>query len=248
MGQDWAKKRLDDSPRHQEWIEVKNGSRTVKCFVVYPERKDKTKVVLVIHEIMGLTDWAMGVADQLAEHGYIAIAPDFLSGMGPNGGRTKDFKDVSAVREAISGIQSDQVIGDLNAAFEYAKKIPSGNGKIAVTGFCWGGSQTFRYATAQSGLVGAFPFYGTAPVDGQLLAKIACPVFGFYGGDDDRVTATTEDTAKLMKENNKKYEKTVYEGAGHGFMRSGEQPDAKEANKKARDAAWKRLLELLAKS
>src|SRR5687767_11053772 len=91
--QDWAKKRLEASPRHQEWVELKNGSRTVKAFVVYPEKKDKAPVVVIIHEIMGLTDWVQGVADQLAEKGYIAIAPDFLSGMAPNGGRTIDFAD-----------------------------------------------------------------------------------------------------------------------------------------------------------
>jgi carboxymethylenebutenolidase len=245
--QDWAKKRLADSPRHQEWVDLKNGSRTVKAFVVYPERKDKAPVVLVIHEIMGMTDWVQSVADQLAEKGYIAIAPDFLSGMGPSGGRTDSFADVGKVREAISTLPQSQITGDLNAAFEYSKKLPSSNGKISVGGFCWGGTQAFHYATQQPGLSAAFVFYGTAPTDETLLSKIKAPVYGFYGGNDNRVNATIPTSEKSMKTVGKSYEPVTYEGAGHGFMRAGEMPDAQEANKKAREEAWKRWLEILAK-
>lgn len=244
--QEWAKKRLEASPRHQEWVELKNGSRTVKAFVVYPERKDKAPVVIVIHEIFGLTDWAQSVADQLAEHGFIAIAPDLLSGMAPGGGRSVDFPAGKA-NEAVSSLPPDQVTGDLNAACDYAKTIPSGNGKLAVMGFCWGGSQTFRFATNRSDLSAAMPFYGTAPTDTAALGKISSPVYGFYGGNDSRVTSTVEPTTKAMKEAGKSYEPTVYDGAGHGFMRAGEQPEPSEDNKKAHDAAWKRVLEILGK-
>jgi carboxymethylenebutenolidase len=243
--QDWAKKRLTDSPRHQEWVDLKNGSRTVKCFVVYPEKKDKATVVVLIHEIMGLTDWVMSVADQLAEKGYIAIAPDFLSGMAPNGGRTIDFADVNAAREAISALPPAQVTGDLNAACDYGLKIPAANGKIAVGGFCWGGTQTFRFATNRAYLKAAFVFYGTGPDAG--FEKIASPVYGFYGGNDNRVNATIPGSEKAMKDAGKKYEPKIYEGAGHGFMRAGEAPDASPENKKARDEGWKRWLEILAK-
>jgi carboxymethylenebutenolidase len=245
--QDWAKKRLADSPRHQEWVELKNGSRTVKAFVVYPEKKEKATVVVLIHEIMGLTDWVQGVADQLAEKGYIAIAPDFLSGMGPGGGRTESFADVGKAREAISALPPAQVTGDLNAACDYAKKIPSANGKVAVGGFCWGGTQTFRYATNRADLAAAFVFYGTGPSEPDAIAKITRPVYGFYGGNDNRVNATIPDSEKLMKDAGKTYEPVIYDGAGHGFMRAGEQPDAQEANKKARETAWKRWLEILGK-
>ncbi len=245
--QDWAKKKLDASPRHQEWVELQNGSRKVKAFVVYPERKDKAPVVLLIHEIMGMTDWVQATADEFAAQGYIAIAPDFLSGMGPNGGRTDSIGDLSKVREAISMLPPDQITGDLNAAFDYAKKIPSANGKVAVAGFCWGGGQSFRYATNQPGLSAAFVFYGTPPTEPDAIARIKAPVYGFYGGNDNRVDATIPDAEKLMKAASKKYEPIVFEGAGHGFMRAGEQPDAQEANKKARDAAWKRILEVLSK-
>jgi carboxymethylenebutenolidase len=245
--QDWAKKRLEDSPRHQEWISVKSGERTLKLFVVYPERKTKTPVVLVIHEIFGLSEWAMSVADQLAEQGYVAIAPDFLSGMGPGGGRSNSFTDVTDAREAVSGLVPAQVIADLNAAADYAKTIPSSNGRLAVAGFCWGGSKSFEFATARPDLAAAFVFYGIGPQDPATLAKIKCPVYGFYGGNDNRVTSTVEGSQTAMKAQAKTFEGVVFDGAGHGFMRAGEQPNPDEDNKRARDAAWARWLAVLAK-
>src|SRR5438270_10627107 len=136
--QDWAKARLEKSSRHGEWVEFKSGERTVKAFVVYPERKEKAPVVLVIHEIFGLTDWVRGVCDQLAENGVIAIAPDLLSG--------QNFSDVDGARKAISALPKEQVQGDLDAASEYALKLPAANGVLAVCGFCWGGGVTFAYA------------------------------------------------------------------------------------------------------
>ncbi|HVL39254.1 MAG TPA: dienelactone hydrolase family protein [Fimbriimonadaceae bacterium] len=247
QGQDWAKKRLEESPRHQEWVDLKAGSRTVKAFVVYPEKKDKATVVVLIHEIMGLTDWVQSVADQLAERGYIAIAPDFLSGMGPGGGRTVDFPDAGKAREAMSALPGAQVTGDLHAAVEYGKSIPSANGKVAVAGFCWGGTQSFRFATERGDLDAAFVFYGSGPTEPGAIAKIKAPVYGFYGGNDNRVNATIPESEKLMSAAGKKYEPVIYEGAGHGFMRAGEQPDAQAANSKARDQAWRRWLDLLMK-
>lgn len=247
LAQDWAKERVNASPRHQEWVELKSGARTVKCFVVYPEKKEKATVVVLIHEIMGMTDWVMSVADQLAEHGYIAVAPDFLSGMGPGGGRTDAFEDVGKVREAISGLAPAQVLSDLDAACDYGKRIPAANGILAVAGFCWGGTQSFQFATHRKDLAAAFPFYGSGPKDPAAIAKISCPVYGFYGGNDNRVNATIPDSEKLMKAAGKSYEPVLYEGAGHGFMRSGDQPGAEAANKSGRDAGWKRWLDLLAK-
>jgi carboxymethylenebutenolidase len=244
--QDWAKKKLDASNRHQEWVTVKNGAREVKCFVVYPERKDKAPVVVLIHEIMGMSDWVESVADELAAAGYIAIAPDLLSGMGPNGGRTDSFADLQHIREAISGLPSAQVVGDLNAVCDYGKKIDSANGKLAVAGFCWGGGQSFNFATARPDLSAAFVFYGTPPA-ADAMAKIHCPVYGFYGGMDNRVSSTVPKARDDMKAAGKTYEAVIYEGAGHGFMRTGQQPDADAANKKARDAAWSKVLDVLGK-
>ncbi len=245
--QDWAKEKVNASPRHQEWVELKNGNRKVKAFVVYPERKTKAPVVVLIHEIFGMSDWVQLVADQLAEAGYIAVAPDLLSGMGPNGGRTSDFPDVGKVREAISALPPDQITGDLNAACDYAKKIPSANGKIAVAGFCWGGYQTFRFATNRSDLKAAFAFYGMGPTETLDVKRIKAPVYGFYGGNDERVTSTVPATEKIMKANGKAYFPEIFDGAGHGFMRAGQQPNPLEANEKARNAAWKKMLGVLGK-
>src|SRR5580765_1510962 len=161
--QDWAKARLEKSPRHGEWVTVKHGDREVKCFITYPEVKDKATAVIVIHEIFGLSDWVRGVTDQLAEAGYIAIAPDLLSGAAPGGGGTKELGSSDAVRKAISLLPSDQITADLNAVADYVGKLPSCNGHIAVGGFCWGGAQTFRYATNNKELKGAFVFYGVGP-------------------------------------------------------------------------------------
>ncbi|MBS1715125.1 MAG: dienelactone hydrolase family protein [Armatimonadetes bacterium] len=243
--QDWAKKKLEASGRHQEWVSVKHGDRTLKCFVVYPESKGKATVVVLIHEIMGLTDWVMSVADELAAEGFIAIAPDFLSGMGPGGGRSDAFEDVGKAREAVSGLPAAQVRADLDAAVEYGKTLDSSNGKAAVAGFCWGGSRSFQYATERQDLGAAFVFYGTGPRDEKSVEAIKAPVYGFYGGNDNRVTSTVEESSSLMKAAGKTYSSDVYEGAGHGFMRSGQQPDAQEANKKARDAAWAKMLQIL---
>lgn len=244
--QDWALKRLNDSPRHHEWVAVKSGDRTVQAFVVYPEVKEKVPVVLVIHENRGLNDWARSLADQVAEAGYIAVAPDLLSGMGPEGGKTSDFADTNAARDAIYKLTPEQVAADLDAVAEYAKRIPASNGALAVSGFCWGGSQTWKVAARRSDLEAAFVFYGT-PDEADAMKNISCPVYGFYGENDERVNATIEGSKTQMEAAAKSYEPVIYDGAGHGFMRSGEEPDASEANAKAREDAWERWKKLLGK-
>ena len=157
--QDWARQRLAKSPRHQEWVKVKNGTREVNSFVVYPEVKNKATAVVVIHEIFGMSDWVQSLTDQLAEAGYIAIAPDLLSGMGANGGGTSSL-DRQGVGKAIQSLPPDQITADLNAVADYVSKLPAANGKVVVTGYCWGGSQSFRYATNNPNIKAAFVFYG----------------------------------------------------------------------------------------
>ena len=244
--QDWAKAALQKSSRHREWVEVKHDGRTVQTFVVYPESKDKAPVVLIIHEIFGMTDWVQDLADQVAAAGYIAVAPDLLSGMGPNGGRSDSLQG-DAATEAVSKLNPDQVTADLNAAADYAKKIPASNGKLFVDGFCWGGGQTFRFATSRPDLSAAFVFYGPPPGK-DAMVKIKAPVYGFYAGNDARIDATIPDTVAAMKTAGKTYEPVTYDGAGHGFMRAGEAPDANDANKKARADSWARWKTLLAKN
>lgn len=245
LAQDWARERVEKSPRHREWITVKHDGRAVETFVVYPESKDKRPVVLVIHEIFGMTDWVQDLADQLAEAGYIAVAPDLLSGMGPNGGRSSDFAQGKTM-EAVSHLNPDQVTADLNAVADYALKIPAANGKLFVAGFCWGGGQSFRFATNRRDLSAAFVFYGPPP-QADAMARIKAPVYGFYAGNDARIGATIPDTREQMKAAGKTFDPVTYDGAGHGFMRAGEAPDASDANRKARDDSWARWKSLLEK-
>jgi len=245
FGQPHVRERLEKSPRHHEWIRLQHGDRTVHAYLVYPERKQKTPVIVVIHENRGLTDWVRSVADQVAEAGYIAIAPDLLSGMAPGGGKTSDFPSEDAAREGISRLPPDQVTADLDAVVDYARKIPASTGKVAVAGFCWGGSQAFRFATNRADLAAVYVFYGGGPDSAEAVARIRAPVYGFYGGNDARVNATIPTSEKLMKAAGKFYEPVVYEGAGHGFMRTGEEPDALAENRRARQQAWERWKTLL---
>ena len=187
QAQQWAKERLEKSPRHQEWVDIKYGNRTVHAFVVYPEVKSKAPAVLVIHEIFGLTDWAREAADEVAAAGYVAIAPDLLSGDGPQGGDSSEFASQDDAVKAVSTLNPDRVTADLNAAADYVEKLPAANGKLAVTGFCWGGGQSFRFATNRHDLSAAFVFYGPPPKD---LSAVTAPVYGFYAGNDARIGAT----------------------------------------------------------
>jgi len=237
--QDWAKAQLAKSPRHREWVKVKYGNREVNSLVIFPEVKKKATAVVVIHEINGLSDWVQQLTDELAEAGYIAIAPDLLSSMGPNGGGTADVatKGGNAVGQAIRDLPPDQITADLNAVADYVSKLPAANGKVAVTGYCWGGTQSFRFAMNRPTLKAAFVFYGSTPgsnaqgqpyaIDKAALARITAPVYGFYADNDMRVNATIPPTVEAMKALKKKYDPVTYAGAGHGFMRAGE-PNAPE--------------------
>jgi carboxymethylenebutenolidase len=245
--QDWAKERVDNSPRRKETAMVQAGDRTVHSFVVYPLVEEKVTAVIVIHENQGLTDWVRSAADQVAEAGYVAIAPDLLSGMAPNGGGTAAFPNRDAINRAFSELTPEQITENLNAVADYALKLPETNGKIAVAGFCWGGMQSFAFATNRKDLAAAFVFYGTGPETAEEIARIQSPVYGFYGGNDNRVNATLDDSAALMKAAGKIFEPVIYEGAGHAFMRAGEDPAGSAVNKKAREAAWTRWKALLAK-
>ncbi len=238
---------LSSSPRHHEWVEVKSGARSVRAFIAYPESSQKATAVVVIHENKGLTNWVRSVADQLAAAGYLAIAPDLLSGTGPGGGNTDAFATVDDATKAIGQLEPEQVTADLNAVADYVLKLPVANGKLAVGGFCWGGAQTFRFATDRKDLKAGFVFYGSAPESKEALARITAPVYGFYGGEDARITAAVPQVTAMMKELAKKYDPVIYDGATHGFLRKAqEEPQASEADKKAAAAAWERWKKLLA--
>ncbi|MBX3416048.1 MAG: dienelactone hydrolase family protein [Pirellulaceae bacterium] len=244
-GQDWAREKVEQSPRHGEWVKIKIGEREVESFVIFPEVADRAQAVVVIHEIFGLTDWVRGVGDDLAAAGYIAVCPDLLSGAGPNGGGTSSFEKVEDARRAIGALDPDQITSDLNGAVDYAAGLAACNGQVAVMGFCWGGSQAFRFATNNEKILVALPFYGSGPTEPKAIAKISAPVHGFYGGNDARVNATIPQSEALMREAEKSYTVHLYDGAGHGFMRAGEAPDASDPNRSARKQAWEKVLEIL---
>src|SRR5438270_10659277 len=161
---DFGKDRLNNSPRHGEWVDIKSGDRTIKAFVVYPERKDKAPVVLVIQEIFGLTDWLRSLCDELAENGVIAIAPDFLNG--------QKFEDADDASKAVSAVTQEQVKAVLDATADYALQIPACNGTLAVCGFCRGGGWAFTYANINSKLKATYSFYGAPPATPEQVANI----------------------------------------------------------------------------
>ena len=247
LAQDWAKSALEKSPRHREYVPLKHGDRTVQAFVVYPEVSHKAPVVVMIFEIFGLSDWAKLMADEIAAQGFIVVAPDLLTGFGPNGGGSDSFASQDATTKAVSGLDAGVITADLDAAADYGKKLPSANGKLFVTGFCWGGGKSFAYATHRHDLSAAFVFYGPPPSNDDLKG-VTAPVYGFYAGNDARITATVPATTDAMKALGKKYEAVTYDGAGHGFMRAGQAPDATPANKAAYEQGFKRMIELITKT
>jgi carboxymethylenebutenolidase len=238
---------LSNSPRHQEWVEIDNNGKKIHTWVVYPQKSEKAKVVVLIHENKGLTDWVRNLADQVAAEGNIAVAPDLLSGFSEKEQKTSDFASEDAARTAIGQLKKEVVASDLAAVTAYAKKIESSNGKVVSAGFCWGGSQSFALATTSKDLSVALVFYGSAPENKNEYTNISVPVYGFYGENDERINSTLPKTTQYMSEFKKPFESVIYPGAGHAFMRLGEDKTGEVANQTARDAAWLRMKEILQK-
>lgn len=211
----------------------------VSTWVTYPERAGPAPVVLVIHEIFGLTDWVRGVADQLAAEGFIAVAPDLLSGMGPNDGGTESLGDRDNVVATIRTLESDERTRRLDAVRAYALEIPAASGRLGSVGFCWGGTASFAYAVSQPELDAAVVYYGTSPEAPDRFARITAPVLGHYGEDDERVNATIPRAEAAMGDG-QSFESHLYPGAGHGFLRA--QESRAGANLRAAEQAWSRTL------
>ena len=238
--------RLDQSPRHHEWVDIPtDAGRTVRAYVAYPQVSHPTLAVVIIHENRGLNEWARSVTDQVAEAGYVAIAPDLLSGNDPGEGGTERFTSSDAAREVIYKLPPQQVLSDLDAVVSHVRELKATTSKVVVAGFCWGGSQSFRYAGHSADIEAAFVFYG-GPPNPEAMKTIQAPVYGFYGGNDHRITASVPDVSATMRELGNEYDPVIYEGAGHAFMRGGESRDATPANRQARSEAWQRFKALLA--
>jgi len=238
-------KTLSASPRHQEWIEVDNNGKKIQTWVVYPQKSDKSKVVLLIHENRGLNDWVRNLADQVASEGYIAVAPDLLSGFSDTYKRTTDFPTEDAAIKALGSLDPKLVTEDIQAVAKYAKTISAANGQIVAAWFCWGGSQAFKFATASNDITAALVFYGSAPTNPEEFKNITVPVYGFYGSNDERINSTLPKTIEYMSAAQKKFEPITYSGAGHAFMRLGEDMNPLTSNQQARWEAWERMKTIL---
>lgn len=231
---------LASSPRHGEWVEVDAGADgAVAAWLVYPERATAAPVVVVVHEIFGLTDWIRSVADAFAAEGFIAIAPDLLSGKGPDGGGTSSLE---APTRTIRDLDPGEVERRLDAVAAHATALPAATDRFGVVGFCWGGSTSFRYATVQPRLSAAIVYYGGSPPE-ENLAKLAVPVLGLYGGDDARVNATIEPARVTLAATGMRYDVTIFDGAGHGFLRAQDSEERAAANSAAALAAWASTVE-----
>lgn len=237
-----AMDRLNKSPRHGEWVTVDAGKGDmVDAWLVYPERSDNAPVVIVIHEIYGLTDWIRAVADQMAAEGFIAIAPDLLSGKGTGGKGTRSVSRDDA-RMLIQELSWSEIVRRLDATAQYATALPAATKKFGVVGFCWGGGISFSYATEQPDLDAAVVYYGVSP-DTVKLVDIKAPILGLYGGNDNRVNSTIPAADAEMKRLGKRYEYELYNGAGHAFLRN--QAGQNGANLKATQSAWPRMVKFL---
>lgn len=247
-GEEGAKARLESSPRHGEFVDVPwNETTKLRTWIAYPERKDKAGVVILIHEIYGLSDWMRGVADQLAADGFIAVAPDLISGLGPGGGGTESAANRDSVVRLVRQLTPDEAAERVAAVQNWAATIPAANGKWATMGFCWGGARSFAAAAASPPPQAAIVYYGSSP-DSTLLPKVEAPVQGHYGSDDARVNATIDPAKAALGARQKTYEVNIHAGAGHGFLRQQTGPNSRDgANLRATQAAWPRTIAFLRK-
>jgi carboxymethylenebutenolidase len=233
-GAEDAASRLARSPRHGEWMTIPTGpSDSVRAWVVFPERATKAPIVLVVHEIFGLTTWIRAVADQLAADGFIAVAPDLLTGrIDPS---LSDSAAQAAARVAIRELRSDDVQRQLDAVARAAMALPAAEPRYGIVGFCWGGSTVFQHAVHAPGLGAGVVYYGTSP-DPSTLGSVRAPVLGLYGENDARVNATVPSADSAMRALGKTFEAHTFDGAGHGFLR--QQSGQQGANMAATRAAW----------
>lgn len=232
-GNEEAPARLESSPRHGEWVTIPNGSDSVRAWVVYPERSTNAPVVIVVHEIYGLTPWIRSVADQLAADGFIAVAPDYITGKGVESGPEGPPREAAVA--AIRSLTREEVQQRTDAVARWALALPAAGDKYGIVGFCWGGSTSFQHAVHSPTLGAAVVYYGSSPPT-ESLSSVKAPVLGLYGGDDARVNATIAPADSALKAMGKSYEYHIYDGAGHGFLRQQDGRDG--ANLAASQKAW----------
>jgi carboxymethylenebutenolidase len=224
----------DSVTTHGEWVKIKRGDQTIRAYVAYPERKTKAPAVIVIHEIFGLTDWEPTVADRLAKQGYVTIVPDLLSSK-----HGKSPANPDEGRKLIGELEPERITADLDATYAYVNGLPAvAKDQIGTIGFCWGGGQSFRYATNNPRLKAVVVAYGPPP-DTADMKRIKAPVLGIYGEKDERINASLPEVTAAMQSDGKTFTSEVYPGTGHGFLKPGRQgSDGPQVEK-----AWTRILE-----
>lgn len=229
-----AAARLSASTRHGEWVKIawnKGSADSLMAWVVYPESNKKAPVVVVIHEIFGLSTWVRGVADQLAADGFIAIAPDLLSRV--RGGPSADELRSDSATKLIRSVSVTEMNAGVSAAARYGLSLPAAKKTYGVVGYCWGGAATFNHAVFNGAhFGGGVVYYGASPAR-DSMPRIKAPVLGLYGGNDARVNATIGRADTTMRALKKSYTYQVFDGAGHGFLRAQDQPANLEAAKQA---------------
>jgi len=226
--------RLNSSPRHGEWVTVsRSPTDNIRAWVVYPERKTKAPVVIVIHEIYGLSTWIRAVADQLAADGFIAIAPDLLTVKPRTAG--SDTLTQQEASTAIRTLDPAWVQQQIDAVAKYGMALPAAQPRYGIVGFCWGGGVSFAHTTHSPSLGAAVVYYGVSPAP-ERFSSVKAPVLGLYGGNDARVNATVPPADSALRSLGKTYVHNIYDGAGHGFLR--QQSGANGANMTATQQAW----------
>lgn len=236
---------LWDSPRHQEWVEIDNNGKTIHAFVVYPENKENSSAMVMIHENKGLNDWARSMADQVAAEWHIVIAPDLLSSFDEERQKTSDFASPDDATQALYSLSQEDISSDLKAVADYVKSLDTFNGNLVSAWFCWGGSQSFRLANQADDYKASLVFYGTAPEDDEFYKNVDVPVYGFYAENDDRVNSTITKTETEMQQNAKAFEYEYYDGVGHAFMRKADTDKSDTLSQDAKQAAFERMITIL---
>ena len=243
--QEFALKDLNNSRHKMEWINIGTGESKVGSFIVYPDSLTSAPAIIVLHEEFGMTEWMMSFADQLALQKYIAIVPDLLTGKSPGKGNSSGFRNWGHARDKLLSLNQDEINARIGQVVDFINELPSCNGTVLIAGLGWGGSQAFNYLAHNQNIDAGLVFYGVAPRKKKILNQINTPVYGFYGEYDSKVNRRLWISDKKMRKLGKEFDPVVFDFGGHGFMRSGERPNANEGNIKARTAAWSRLRSIL---
>jgi carboxymethylenebutenolidase len=243
--QEFALKDLAISSHRMEWIKIESEESSVRSFIVYPDSLTVAPAMIIIHDEFGMTEWIKSFANQVASENYVAFVPDLVTGESTVKVESRGLRNWGDTRDKLLNMDQEQLFASIDMVFKFTEDLSSCNGTILIAGLGWGGSQVFRYLSHNNTPGAGLVFYGRAPVNKKKLKPISTPIYGFYGEYDSRVNKNLWRADKKMKQLGKPFYPVIFDFGGHGFMRSGERPNANEGNVKARTAAWIRLQAIL---